>query len=157
MDIILLHINKAIKIIFKQKYKGKGMKQLLKAWIFGFGLLLIWVPSAIARHGAHSEEANQILQKAEAILISNDYCKNTRDCHINDFMFTDADDISIGASFYKINDQKTINQIIALYSSAYFEHNRKIDIAVTFSHFSHSDDSWYKNADIKLSMKGIKK
>lgn len=133
------------------------MKRLLKAWILGLGLSLVLVPSAMARHGAYSGEAIQILNKVMGILIANGYCKNTYDCQTKEYGFTDANDNQIGASFYKINDAKTINQIIALYSSAYFEHKQEMDIEVTFDRFSHKENRWYKKSYIKLNLKGIEK
>lgn len=143
----------------KMKIQNRNiiMNRLLKAWIVGLSLSFILVPSVMARHGMHSGEAIQILNKVSEILIANGYCENTRDCIMKEYGFTDADDNGIGASFYKINDIKTINQIISLYTSAYFRYKQNIDIEVTFDRYSHAEDRWYKKSYIQLKYKGVEK
>lgn len=129
------------------------MKQLLKAWIVGLVLSFIWVPSVMARHGVYSGEAIQIINQAKEILLINGY----GNCGKNDACFTDADDSSIGASFYRVNDANTINQLMALYTSVYFQHKQQVDIEVTFDRISHKEDRWYKKPYITLKLKGVEK
>lgn len=133
------------------------MKSFIKIWLIGWVLAFVWVPSAMARHGVYSGEAIQILNKVTEILIANGYCKNTYDCQTKEYGFTSGSDDGIYASFYKINDAKTIDQIIALYTSAYFEHKQKVAIEVTFDRFSHKEDRWYKKSYIELKFTGVEK
>lgn len=157
------------------------MKRLLKAWIVGLGLSLIWVPSVMAvQPGKYNIESIKIMDKVHDVLISNGYCQyitdirsqqskelllkinkgylpRTSTCTEKHIAFTTGSGEGIYADFFEINNSKVVSQILGIYTSEYFNLNQKVDIDVNFNRHSFQENRWYKKSYIKLNLKGIEK
>lgn len=133
------------------------MKQLLKAWIFGLGLLFVWVPSAMAGESAVYQRAGDKFSSVVINSISKKYGK----WH-GEIAYDPATD-GFFIHTYEITDKKILQDITYLVHQEYKEHNGTMTIGFIAYKEPHSEAMgiiarllWIKPI-LEIELKGKKK
>lgn len=109
------------------------MKRVLKAWIFGLGLSLVWVPSVMAGTHGYPELAEQLAQDSIKVLIKHGVCKNpNNDCvHQERIKRGGTPDHAI-LFVFKVHElkQSTIEDLLSLSYRSYMKTNSRVTVEV---------------------------
>lgn len=133
------------------------MKRLLKAWIFGLGLSLVWVPSVMAGESPIYKQAGSKFSHLIVKSITDKYGK------MNGEIAYDPASDGFFIHTYEITDKKILQDIVNLVHQEYKEYNGTITIGLIAYKEPHSEAMgiiarllWIKPI-LKIELKGKKK
>lgn len=133
------------------------MKSLLKAWIFGLALSLVWVPSVMAGESAVYQRAGNKFANFVGKNIIDKYGK------INGEIAYDPASDGFFIYTYEITDKKILQDIVNLVHQEYKEQNGTMTIGLIAYKEPHSEAMgiiarllWIKPI-LKIELKGKKK
>ena len=134
---------------------------ILSVFIIFLLCLVLTTDTEAAGNLKYYDQAQEIIQEMDQIMVKRGICINTNDCRKRQVLFAGWYSWGIRISTYGLQNRQVLNELFNVCSKFFFENDAQIEIEVNIYHVSKevelASPVWNKPKPLRILMKGAKR